>query len=135
MAARSRQPRPQAHSRGSQRAQHERRPGAQRPEAIPPVASRYTSHMSQRHHLREGVGEIAFFAAFVRQSDNAYVVRDLGALRDVDDLADPADPDELAADDLVSVPKHYAEAERFPDTRERQVPGTSLLRSSAVALL
>jgi hypothetical protein len=114
MTAQSREHGSQAHHG----VQHARQLVARRPDAVPPVAASRQARQGRRHG--EGPGEIAHFAAFVRQSDEAYVVRDL---------------DDLAAGDLVSVPKHYAVAEPFPSTRDQQVPGTRLLRWSTLALL
>jgi hypothetical protein len=130
MTARSHERRPQPHQLGSQRAQHARQPDAQRLDAIPPAAVAH--HARQRRHRREGRGEIAYSAAFVRQSDTAYVVRDLDTFGDPDDLGGVHDQ---GAGDVVVVPKHYAVAEPFPAPRAGQVPGTRLLRWSTRALL
>ncbi len=97
-------------------ARHAPRPAAGSPAVASPPAR-------QGHRRRERPGEIAHFASFVRQSEEAYVVRDLDAL------------DALGDGDLVSVPKHYAVAEPFPVATGRKAPGARLLRWSAYALL
>jgi hypothetical protein len=91
---------------------------ASHPDAGPPASASPRAH--RRHRRRAEPGEVAHFAAFVRQSDDAYEVRDLEGLED---------------GDLVLVPKHYAVAEPFPVTNGRKAPGARLLRWSGYALL
>jgi len=97
----------QARGRGSSPAHRVRRPDA---------VSAPAPWRDDPEDWNEAGEGVAHLAAFVREGDRAYLVRDLDGGH------------------LVAVPKRYAVAEPFLPIRRRQAPGARLLRWSAYAL-